>query len=111
MAMNSPQPAPLFDLWAEHLRALPELRGPDWLDRLRDSAAREFMASGFPNRKTEDWKYTSLRKLEQLAPGLAPVETPEVSFPEPVCGPDTKVIEIAAGQLTGSLPDSTEGLT
>ena len=33
---------------------------PAWLRRLRDEAKERFVATGFPDVKNEDWKYTSV---------------------------------------------------
>lgn len=46
-------------------RIVPELsgRGPDWLQTRRAQAAARFSERGFPNRKEEAWRYTSLDPL------------------------------------------------
>lgn len=38
---------------------------PQWLDLLREAGARHFEASGFPTRRDEAWRYTSLDFLER----------------------------------------------
>ncbi|MFZ2224445.1 MAG: Fe-S cluster assembly protein SufD [Candidatus Deferrimicrobium sp.] len=45
---------------------------PAWLRRLRDEAKERFVATGFPNVKNEDWKYTSVAAIEGQRFGLAP---------------------------------------
>jgi Fe-S cluster assembly protein SufD len=44
------------------------LAGADvpWLAKIRDDAAATFGATGFPGPKTEEWKYTSLKALDEL---------------------------------------------
>ena len=38
---------------------------PGWLRRLRDEAKERFVATGFPDVKNEDWKYTSVAGIEE----------------------------------------------
>ncbi len=38
---------------------------PDWLVEARREARRALMRDGFPDARTEDWKYTSLKLLEK----------------------------------------------
>ncbi|MEX2470489.1 MAG: Fe-S cluster assembly protein SufD [Pseudohongiellaceae bacterium] len=42
-------------------------RGPDaeWLTDLRDNGARQWLRSAWPGRKTELWKYTPLKALQE----------------------------------------------
>jgi Fe-S cluster assembly protein SufD len=40
-------------------------RGPNWLRALRADAFSLFEREGFPTSKNEEWKYTSLRAVEQ----------------------------------------------
>ena len=42
------------------------LSEPDWLQEKRQKAFENFQKTGLPNRKSELWKYTNVRKLEQL---------------------------------------------
>jgi len=56
--------------------------GPEWLRERRAAALEAFSQAGFPGRRDEDWKYTSLRNVErrsfaapaaaQPVPGSAP---------------------------------------
>lgn len=39
---------------------------PDWLRNINDAGAALLRSAAWPTRKTEQWKYTSLRPLEQL---------------------------------------------
>lgn len=40
------------------------MQGTDALAQLRHAALERFIAAGFPTQRQEDWKYTSLRRLE-----------------------------------------------
>lgn len=56
--------------WADQLRQLQAPASPAWLEDLRHKAAGHFSAGGFPHRKVEAWRYTPLKRLESLDPGL-----------------------------------------
>jgi Fe-S cluster assembly protein SufD len=60
----------LADCWANSVRALVPGGGPSWLQALRGAAAQEFLNTGLPGNKDEAWKYTSLRRLEDIHPAL-----------------------------------------
>jgi Fe-S cluster assembly protein SufD len=60
----------LADRWANSIRASVPGDGPSWLQALRGAAAQEFLHSGLPGNKDEAWKYTSLRRLEDIYPAL-----------------------------------------
>jgi Fe-S cluster assembly protein SufD len=49
------------------LQRLAEIKpqSPDWLRGLNDAGAAVLRGASWPTRKTEQWKYTSLRALEQ----------------------------------------------
>ncbi len=53
---------------------------PEWLVEARRDARRELMRNGFPDARTEDWKYTSLKLLEKrpFSPGR---ESPREPLP------------------------------
>ena len=36
-----------------------------WLTQARDAALENFMASGFPTRRDEEWKYTGIAPIEK----------------------------------------------
>jgi Fe-S cluster assembly protein SufD len=108
---HSAGPAPLIEQWTEDFNALPARVGPDWLGQLRDNAAREFTTSGMPNRKTEAWKYTPLRKLEQLAPRFQQAPCPDACFPEAICPDDIPSVDIFDGLLWEPLPAAMRGVT
>ena len=44
--------------------------GPPWLAAARAHSAAVFLENGLPGNKDEAWKYTSLRRLEELAPAV-----------------------------------------
>ncbi len=48
-----------------HAEVAHQLPAGGWLDALRREALSRFTRQGFPTRRDEDWKYTSLRPLEQ----------------------------------------------
>jgi Fe-S cluster assembly protein SufD len=49
------------------LQRLAEIKpqSPDWLRGVNDAGAAVLRGASWPTRKTEQWKYTSLRALEQ----------------------------------------------
>lgn len=63
--------SPLARSWGERLAAQDwTAERPDWLAAVRARAAEAFLADGLPGNRDEAWKYTSLRRLEQLAPAI-----------------------------------------
>jgi Fe-S cluster assembly protein SufD len=62
--MMSPAVTHFVDQFSRHGRSLP---GADlaWLTGLRRRAIDRFAAAGLPTQRDEDWKYTSLRRIEQ----------------------------------------------
>jgi Fe-S cluster assembly protein SufD len=104
---------PLIEQWAEDFRSQPDLPGPDWLQQLRQSAAAEFISAGLPGRKTEAWKYTPLRILEQRAPAMSRKLTgdhSESDFPAPVISAEIPTIDGLNGCLPEQLPATPAGL-
>ncbi len=61
-------------------RALRQAHEPAWLGRLRAEAFGAFEAQGLPTVKHENWRFTSLAKLERLEFGVAD-ERAEASAP------------------------------
>ena len=47
----------------KQLRAGGALRGPAWLEQLRQAGIASFEAMGFPTLKNEDWKYTNVEPI------------------------------------------------
>ncbi len=76
----------LADNWASSVRAAVPGSGPEWLQVLRDRAAQEFLRGGLPGNKDEAWKYTSLRRLEDLRPelGTGPLTGAGPAWPSPL---------------------------
>lgn len=56
--------------------------GPDWFTARRRDAMDRFEGLGLPTRKIEDWKYTSLRLLNQGRFLSAPSEAASLKAPE-----------------------------
>lgn len=54
----------MSDFLQQALRLEPE-HSPDWLEPLRGAAREQGSALSLPDRRVEDWKYTSLRALEE----------------------------------------------
>ena len=112
--MNSAVATPLVEQWSKSFRDAQQAAGPDWLQQLRKEAAQEFELAGLPNRKTEDWKYTPLRLLEQQNPliGTAADASGEDLEPaEPVTTASSGIVNISNGRVRGSLPENIPGLT
>lgn len=63
----------MSDFIAEALRLVPT-EAPDWLSDLRRKGWSSWKSSAMPTRKTEDWKYTRLKALEQGAYLGSPVK-------------------------------------
>lgn len=94
----------LAEQWSEALTSTPRGAAPEWLVELRENAAGQFRATGLPNRKVEAWKYTPMRALEGLLPGVSePAAAPASELPPPLCG-GAAVVDIMDAVL-GALPD------
>jgi Fe-S cluster assembly protein SufD len=65
-------PSPLEQSFRRAFEAAPARREPPWLARLRSESFAEFAAHGLPTTKQEDWRFTSLAKLERLEPTAPP---------------------------------------
>lgn len=57
-------------LYDEISATLPGNKTP-WIKTLREQALQNFLKTGFPTTRNEEWRYTSLRQLEQLTFTLA----------------------------------------
>jgi len=51
-------------------------RGPEWLDELRRGAAERLREEGFPHKKTESWRFTSVKPVVSV-PFEQPERTPD----------------------------------
>ena len=106
--------APLVEKWSHDFSAVDQQYGPAWMLELRETAAAQFGAAGLPNRKTEAWKYTSVRMLEKLDPSVicpADRSRADVAFPEPLCTASAGQVDISDGFLPENLPDTATGVT
>ena len=106
--------APLVEKWSNDFSAVDQQYGPAWMLELRETAAAQFGAAGLPNRKTEAWKYTSVRMLEKLDPSVicpADRSRADVAFPEPLCTASAGQVDISNGILPEHLPDTATGVT
>jgi len=52
--------------WLEGASVFEKETGEDWVKALRDTAKETFLTTGLPDSSWEDWKYTKLRKLENI---------------------------------------------
>jgi len=105
---------PLVEKWSVAFQELECLRGPAWLQELRETAAGQFAENGLPDRKTEAWKYTPMRFLENLDP--SPVtgdgkDSRSAAFPGPVSGGVEGVIDVSNGSISGNLPTGAAGVS
>ncbi len=66
---STPKPLPSFQSALESLSSFKD--DPSWLQPLRRTAASRFTEKGFPTRKDEAWKHTSLRALQDMVFSLA----------------------------------------
>jgi len=106
--------APLVEKWSNDFSAVDQQYGPAWMLELRETAAAQFGAAGLPNRKTEAWKYTSVRMLEKLNPSvISPADRSraDVAFPEPLCTASAGQVDISDGFLPENPPDTATGVT
>jgi len=106
--------APLVEKWSNDFSAVDQQYGPAWMLELRETAAAQFGAAGLPNRKTEAWKYTSVRMLEKLDPSvISPADRSraDVAFSEPLCTASAGQVDISDGFLPENLPDTATGVT
>ena len=107
---------------------------PDWLARLREAAATGFGSSGFPTRRDEAWRYTSLDFLgrqpfepagdaepralrtEDIAPyaipgtGVARLVFVNGRYSEALSNPEAAGPQVTAGSLSRRLGRDPEGV-
>lgn len=55
----------MSDFQQQALQLAGQQDSPDWLTELRNSGARQWLKAPWPNRKTEQWKYTPLAPLQK----------------------------------------------
>jgi len=106
--MNSiVEPVQRYRAMIEQARGQLGGRGLDWLERWRGHAAEQFETLGFPTRKHEAWRYTSLDAL--LGQSFAPVTEPFTALDDPdidglvSADGDSYLLVIANGRLVPGL--------
>ena len=57
--------------------------GPQWLRSVRTSAADTLRERGLPNKKTEAWRFTSVRSVVGTEFARADAEAPKLISPAP----------------------------
>jgi Fe-S cluster assembly protein SufD len=73
-----PDARPYLDAFAHHLRGEPE-----WLSAQRRRGLARFAEQGFPNRRSEAWRYIDLRALEEKP--MLPVGTDRAVADAAIC--------------------------
>lgn len=77
------EPSPLQRAVVSDLGRVRSRGAPPWLSPLRERAADWFLAHGFPARKDEAWRFTSVRGLIRLPfPGATAAAPRELPFEE-----------------------------
>lgn len=109
--MDFTETASLLDKWSAQFQASQNRNEPDWMRELRENAASQASASGFPTRKTEAWKYTPLRMLEKQSPAINGGVSKDPVFVQPPSVDKAANIEIANGVLSGHLPPVGKGVS
>ena len=66
--------------------------GDDPLIALRRAALEQFLSTGFPTQRQENWKYTSLRRLETRAFGVAETAALDAKQPEWLPHTGTRIV-------------------
>ena len=61
-------------------RSIGEDKSPDWLNDVRDEGFTRFEALGFPTRKHEEWKYTSVKTIQDRSFKLAAKTAEDVNL-------------------------------
>lgn len=103
----------LAERWAGEVREAEFPAAPDWLAQLRGQAAGSFAAGGLPHRKVEAWKYTPLKRLETLAPGLPAGNEPlsAVEIPDSLLDGTAVTVDIIDGSVQSQPQQTPPGLT
>ncbi len=55
----------MSDFQQQALQLAGQQESPDWLAQVRKTGAQQWLKSSWPNRKTENWKYTPLAPLQR----------------------------------------------
>jgi Fe-S cluster assembly protein SufD len=111
----NPSTSHYLDQFPRVVKTLPG-HGLSWLTRMRRDAIERFAGSGLPTTRDEDWKYTSLRALENKRFDSA---APTVQLPLTIAGlaelalPDAHLLVFVDGRFrptlsyAGQLPKGT----
>ena len=110
--MNATATQELARRWSDEIAAVEFPPSPGWLDALRKDAVGRFGESGLPHRKVEAWRYTPLKRLEAMDPGLplAGQERAPGSLPDVLAQGPATVVDIVDGQLQNVSGNSGSGL-
>src|SRR5262249_56089066 len=78
-----PEARPYLDVFGHHSSGEPE-----WLGARRRHGLTRFAEQGFPNRRSEAWRYIDLRALEEkpMLPMRPPLAVPGAAIPDPPAG-------------------------
>ncbi|MEE4217365.1 MAG: Fe-S cluster assembly protein SufD [Xanthomonadales bacterium] len=111
--MNTSVTQGLAERWAGEVRAVDFPLAPEWLQQLRGQATGRFAADGLPHRKVEAWKYTPLKRLEALAPGLPAGNEPAgaAAVQAPLLENNVFTVDIVDGRVRKLPGDTPAGLT
>jgi len=86
--------------------------GIPWIQRLRDHAADEFSARGFPSMRWEEWKYTDTQPLVKRVFESLPVSTPPTARqslgPNRLGGLESHRLVFVDGRFAAELSDLGE---
>jgi Fe-S cluster assembly protein SufD len=78
----------------------------DELGALRRDALEQFLATGFPTQRNEDWKYTNLRRLENRKFSLATSVPSAAKSSEWIAGAGTRIV-LLNGHYTPALSSAS----
>ena len=112
-----PARTPAEEALAAAIAGRARLPGGGALTKLREQAAKSFLASGLPHRRIEEWKYTDLRALMREAAPLAPPPDAnaikEAKALDPFPGVDARRLVLVNGAFVPELSDlkAERGLT
>lgn len=105
---------PLIEQWSDEFRSWQFSPVPRWLRELQENAASQFASAGLPGRKTEAWKYTPLRVLENRTPAVVRAfrgDDCREAFPAPLDDSGSLIVDFLDGGLHGELPGTPDGVT
>ncbi len=112
----------VLEPWVEATRArVAAIAGstPDWLAAIRTRAVGQFAAAGFPTRKDEEWRYTSVREIAEgpyraahpAASAAVDVTLYAPGTPDPFDGPRLVFVDGTFRDDLSDVGDLPEGIT